>query len=107
MAVLLDGYLRYDFDAPESPANDKLDLLEGPRIDAPLRDVPRRGRDHDDELRTYRKFGSRLEGHPTPVLPWVDVATGSLGQGLPIGVGVGTRGQVPRPPSLSHMGALR
>jgi len=34
-------------------------------------------------LTTYRKFGSRLEGHPTPRLPWVDVATGSLGQGLP------------------------
>ena len=43
----------------------------------------------DEELLTLRKFGSRLEGHPTPVLPWVDVATGSLGQGLPIGVGVG------------------
>ncbi len=36
----------------------------------------------DEELMTgYRRFGSRLEGHPTPVLPWVDVATGSLGQG--------------------------
>ena len=36
----------------------------------------------------YRRVGSRLEGHPTPVLPWVDVATGSLGQGLPDAVGV-------------------
>jgi transketolase len=42
---------------------------------------------------TYRQFGSRLEGHPTPVLPWVDVATGSLGQGLPIGVGVAIAGK--------------
>jgi len=42
---------------------------------------------------TLRKFGSRLEGHPTPVLPWVDVATGSLGQGLPIGVGVALAGK--------------
>jgi transketolase len=42
----------------------------------------------EEELMTYRQFGSRLEGHPTPVLPWVDVATGSLGQGLPIGVGM-------------------
>lgn len=43
----------------------------------------------DRELtETYRRFGSRLQGHPTPVLPWVDVATGSLGQGLPIGVGL-------------------
>jgi transketolase len=42
---------------------------------------------------TYRHFGSRLEGHPTPVLPWVDVATGSLGQGLPIGVGMALAGK--------------
>jgi transketolase len=42
----------------------------------------------DEELLTYRKLDSRLEGHPTPRLPWVDVATGSLGQGLPIGVGI-------------------
>jgi transketolase len=47
----------------------------------------------DAELLTFRKFGSRLEGHPTPALPWVDVATGSLGQGLPIGVGVALAGK--------------
>src|SRR5207247_1105485 len=39
------------------------------------------------------RVGSRLEGHPTPVLPWVDVATGSLGQGLPDGVGVALAGK--------------
>jgi transketolase len=42
----------------------------------------------DEELLTFRKFGSRLEGHPTPLIPPTDVATGSLGQGLPIGVGL-------------------
>jgi len=42
---------------------------------------------------TFRQFGSRLQGHPTPALPWVDVATGSLGQGLPIAVGVALAGQ--------------
>ena len=42
---------------------------------------------------TYRRFGSRLEGHPTPAIPWVDVATGSLGQGFPIGVGVALAGK--------------
>ena len=41
----------------------------------------------DEELLTFRQFGSRLEGHPTPLLPWVDVATGSLGQGMPIAAG--------------------
>ena len=48
----------------------------------------------DEELMTgYRRFGSRLQGHPTPVLPWVDVATGSLGQGLPVGVGIALAGR--------------
>ena len=48
----------------------------------------------DEELMTgYRRFGQRLEGHPTPVLPWVDVATGSLGQGLPDSVGIALSGR--------------
>jgi transketolase len=48
----------------------------------------------EKELMTgYRRFGRRLEGHPTPVLPWVEVATGSLGQGLPDGVGVALAGK--------------
>ena len=38
----------------------------------------------DDELLSFRALGSRLEGHSTPRLPWVDVATGSLGVGLPV-----------------------
>ncbi|MCO8308687.1 transketolase, partial [Streptomyces sp. RKCA744] len=47
----------------------------------------------DEEFLTFRKRGSRLEGHPTPRLPWVDVATGSLGQGLPYGVGTALSGK--------------
>ena len=42
----------------------------------------------DDDLQTLRRFDSRLEGHPTPRVPWVRVATGSLGQGLCAGVGM-------------------
>jgi transketolase len=48
----------------------------------------------DQELLSLRKLGSRLQGHPNPrVLPYVDVATGSLGQGLPIGVGMALNGK--------------
>jgi transketolase len=47
----------------------------------------------DELLGGYRRFGQRLQGHPTPVLPWVDVATGSLGQGLPDGVGIALAGK--------------
>ena len=89
MAVLVANHLRYDYDSPKSPTNDRLIFSKGHASTlyyAILRAV---GAISDEELLTYRKFGSMLEGHPTPLIPWVDVATGSLGQGLPIGVGMG------------------
>ena len=55
----------------------------------------------------YRRFGHRLQGHPTPVLPWVDVATGSLGQGLPDGVGVALAGKYLDRLPLPGVGAVR
>ena len=88
MAVLLAGHLRYSFDEPDNPAGDHLIFSKGhasPLIYALFRAA---GAIDDAELLTNRKFGSRLQGHPTPIIPWVDVATGSLGQGLPIAVGV-------------------
>jgi transketolase len=93
MAVLLDGYLRYDFDRPENPANDHLIFSKGHASPLLYALYKAAGAISDDELLTFRKLGSRLEGHPTPVLPWVDVATGSLGQGLPIAVGVALAGK--------------
>jgi transketolase len=92
-AVLLAEHFRYDFDDPKSPANDRLIFSKGhasPLVYGLFRAA---GVLSEEELLTYRKFGSRLEGHPTPALPWVDVATGSLGQGLPIGVGVALAGK--------------
>lgn len=93
MAVLVDGYLRYDFTAPESPGNDKLIFSKGHASTLLYAIYRAAGAVSDEDILTYREFGSTLEGHPTPVLPWVDVATGSLGQGLPIGVGVGLAGK--------------
>ena len=87
LAVLVDGYLRYDFDSPKSPANDRLIFSKGHASTLLYSVYLAAGVISDEELLSYRKHGSRLEGHPTPLLPWVDVATGSLGQGLPIGVG--------------------
>ena len=88
VAVLADGYLRYDFDDPGNRANDRLVFSKGHASTLLYALYRAAGAISDEELLTYRKLGSRLEGHPTPVLPWVDVATGSLGQGLPIGVGM-------------------
>jgi transketolase len=88
LAVLISKHLHYDFDTPTDPNNDHLVFSKGhasPLLYAVYKAV---GVASDDELLSFRTFGSRYEGHPTPILPWVDVATGSLGQGLPIGVGI-------------------
>jgi transketolase len=94
LAVLVTRHLRYDWDEPHSPVNDHLIFSKGhasPLIYSVFKAV---GVVSEDELLNgYRRFGQRLEGHPTPVLPWVDVATGSLGQGLPDGVGVALAGR--------------
>jgi transketolase len=94
LAVLVTRHLRYDWDDPRLAANDHLIFSKGhasPLLYSAFKAV---GVVSDEELMTgYRRFGQRLEGHPTPVLPWVDVATGSLGQGLPDGVGVALAGK--------------
>jgi transketolase len=93
MAVLLDRYLQYDFGSPDRPTNDHLVFSKGhasPLLYAMYRAA---GAIDDEALLSYRQRGSRFEGHPTPVLPWVDVATGSLGQGLPIAVGIALAGK--------------
>jgi transketolase len=92
-AVLLAKYLRYDFDEPENPNNDHLVFSKGHASPLVYALYKAAGAITDEELLTFRKFGSRLEGHPVPVLPWIDVATGSLGQGLPIGVGIALAGK--------------
>jgi transketolase len=93
MSVLMTNYLHYDFDNPKNPNNDHLIFSKGHASPLLYSMYKAAGAITDEELMTLRKFGSRLEGHPTPALPWVDVATGSLGQGLPIGVGVALAGK--------------
>jgi transketolase len=93
MAVLLDKYFRYDFERPDSPANDHLVFSKGHASPLVYSLFKAAGAITDDDLLSFRRFGSPFEGHPTPVLPWVDVATGSLGQGLPISVGIALAGK--------------
>jgi transketolase len=93
MAVLMSKYLHYDFGTPDDPRNDHLIFSKGHASPLLYAMFKAAGAIGDDEMLTFRRFGSRIEGHPTPVLPWVDVATGSLGQGLPISVGVALTGK--------------
>ncbi|MBV9874768.1 MAG: transketolase [Verrucomicrobia bacterium] len=94
LAVLITRHLRYDWEEPRSPVNDQLIFSKGhasPLLYSVFKAV---GVISEHELMNgYRRLGQRLQGHPTPVLPWVGVATGSLGQGLPDGVGVALAGK--------------
>src|SRR3979411_201738 len=93
IAVLIARYLQYDWSKPKDPNTDHMIFSKGhasPLCYAMFKAV---GAITDAEMMTFRKFGSRMQGHPTPAIPWVDVAKGSLGQGLPISVGVALAGQ--------------
>ncbi len=93
MAVLITKYLRFDIDQPDSPNNDHFVLSKGhasPLLYAMLKAA---GVISDEQMLSLRRFGSPIEGHPVPLIPMVDVATGSLGQGLPIGVGIALAGK--------------
>ncbi|MBI2314466.1 transketolase [Candidatus Daviesbacteria bacterium] len=89
MATLLfGGFFRYDLDNPANPNNDRLIFSKGHASPLFYSLFAACGKISKQELLTYRKFGSRLEGHPRPVFPYAEAATGSLGQGLSIGVGM-------------------
>jgi transketolase len=93
MAVLFAKYLRYDFDQPDNPLNDHVIFSKGHASPLLYSLYLAAGAISEEEFLRFRTFGSRLQGHPTPLLPWVDVATGSLGFGLPAGVGVALSGK--------------
>ena len=91
MAVLIDGHLRLRLGDPSA---DHLVFSKGHASPLLYSAYKAAGAVDDEELLTFRKLGSRLEGHPTPrKLPWVETATGSLGQGLPVGVGIALSGK--------------
>lgn len=88
MAVLFFQFLRYDLDDPKHPANDRFVLSKGHAAPILWAALAEAGAFPVDRLMTLRKINSELEGHPTPRSPFVDVATGSLGQGLSNAVGM-------------------
>ncbi len=101
LAVLYAGHLRTDVADPKALANDRFVLSKGhasPLMFSMLKAV---GAITDEQLMSFRRFGSPVQGHPVPLpdMPWVDVATGSLGQGLPIGLGMALAMKLDRIPA--------
>jgi transketolase len=88
-ALLFGGFFRYHAGHPDHPNNDRLVFSKGHASPLFYGLWAAAGKLPGDELiKTYRKFGSPLEGHPTVSFPYTEAATGSLGQGLSIGLGM-------------------
>lgn len=103
MAALFFAEMRFDPKMPDAPANDKFVLSKGHAapvlysVWAELGFIPR------EHLLTLRRFESDLEGHPTPILRFVSVPTGSLGQGLPVGLGMALGARISESPYRTYV----
>lgn len=86
--LLFGGAFRYELDEPSHPNNDRLIFSKGHASPLFYSLWAVAGKVTEKELMSYRKLGSPLEGHPTPAFKYTEAATGSLGQGLSIGVGM-------------------
>lgn len=88
VALMFGNHFRFDLAYPDHPNNDRLIFSKGHAAPLLYTLWCAAGAIDEKELLTLRQFGSRLEGHPTPAFPFVKAATGSLGQGLSIGLGM-------------------
>lgn len=86
--LMFGGFFKYDLDNPAFPNNDRLIFSKGHASPLFFSLWAAAGRVSEEELMTFRKFGSPIEGHPTDAFRYTEAATGSLGQGLSIGVGM-------------------
>ncbi len=102
-ALLFGGVFRFDLDHPEYPNNDRLIFSKGHASPLFYALWAAAGKVSTDELKTLRKFGSKLEGHPTMAFPYTEAATGSLGQGLSIGVGMALNAKLDKLPYRTYV----
>ncbi len=103
VGLMFSGVFRFDADHPENPNNDRLIFSKGHASPLFYSLWAAAGKISEQELMTMRKFGSRLEGHPVPKLPYVECATGSLGQGLSVGVGMALNAKVDSLPYRTYV----
>src|SRR5437763_17196448 len=88
MAATFFYAMRFDPANPNSLSSDRFVLSKGHAAPILYAALAEAGVFPASRLTTLRQFSSELEGHPTPLIPGVDAATGSLGQGLSVGAGL-------------------
>lgn len=93
VSLLFGGFFHFDADNPDNPNNDRLIFSKGHAAPLLYSLWTVAGKLTEEELLTLRKLGSPLEGHPVRAFPYSEAATGSLGQGLSIGVGMAINGK--------------
>jgi transketolase len=96
-ALYFGGFLRYDIDDPENMNRDRFILSKGHGVPVQYAAMAEAGFFPMEELMTLRKIDSRLQGHPVKgSMPGIEASTGSLGQGLSIGLGMATAADMDR-----------
>ncbi len=104
MTVLMfGGFFKADLKNPSYPNNDRLIFSKGHASPLFYSLYAAAGAIPLEEMNTLRKFGSRLEGHPTLNFPYTEAATGSLGQGLSIGLGMALNAKLDKLPYRTYV----
>ncbi|MEK9180741.1 MAG: transketolase, partial [Patescibacteria group bacterium] len=93
VGLMFGGVFRFDLKNPALRNNDRLIFSKGHAAPLLYSLYAAAGRLSKKDLLSFRKFGSELEGHPTVAFPYAEAATGSLGQGLSVGVGMALAGK--------------
>src|SRR5262252_4746381 len=95
--------MKFDAKDPNSPQSDRFVLSKGHAAPVLYAAFAEAGVFPESRLMTLRQFGSELEGHPTPRIPGVDAATGSLGQGLSVGSGLAIGARMDKSPTRVYV----
>jgi transketolase len=103
VSLMFGGSFRFKIDDPTYVANDRLIFSKGHGAPLLYSLWTVAGALSKEELLTLRKFTSRLEGHPTRLFPYAEVATGSLGQGLSVGLGMALSGRMDSLPFRTYV----
>jgi transketolase len=95
--------MNFDSKNPNSPDGDRFVLSKGHAAPVLYAALAEAGVFPESRLMTLREFSSELEGHPTPRIPGVDAATGSLGQGLSVGAGLAIGARMDKSPTRVYV----